>query len=518
MPNIPKIMSLSFQDGNIRNIQARLALLQNLAEMVENAGDLASALDAALKLMASHLGMMRGAITLISPKTGKLRIESSFGLNPAQRKRGAYLPGEGVVGRVIASGQPMLVADVSKEPLFLNRTRSRDLERERIAFLCVPIKLAGKVVGALSVDSLSHDGAALKEDLRLLRVIAALLAHAACESRERMDDGEVMAPAGFVGGSACMRQVYEQIAIVGPSQATALLLGESGSGKELAARAIHAQSSRSHGPFISLNCAALPENLLESELFGHERGAFTGASHMRRGRFEQASGGSLFLDEIGELSPAAQAKLLRALQEKSFERLGGMETIRCDTRVIAATNRDLSAMTDAGDFRRDLFYRLNVFPIRLPPLRERLEDIPALCAHFLARLGHGGASVSIQAMDLLQKHDWPGNIRELRNALERAALLLGRDRIILPEHLPEALRGQEKIMRAAPKAGARLPERLAELERSELVKALRASGGRIGRAAVSLGMTQRILGLRLKKYGLDYRDFRQGKISAEQAG
>ena len=344
-------------DSVAAHCESQLRLLLELARVMNDASDVAQALDKALALMAGHLHMMRGAITLVSPQTGEIRTEAAYGLKPAECRRGRYVRGEGITGRVIESGRPMYISNVSQEPLFLNKTRSRDLKKEGISFICVPIRLNDQVVGALSVDHLLADAATLEDEVRLLLIIATLLGHAALETQGRMDEESrpSLRPKGFVGNSESMQKVYAQIAQVAPSATTVFLQGESGTGKELAARAIHAASARAPRPFISLNCAALPENLIESELFGHERGAFTGASATRKGRFELADGGTLFLDEVGELSLMTQAKLLRVLQERSFERLGGMETRHVDVRFITATNRDLERMVEEGSFRRDLF-------------------------------------------------------------------------------------------------------------------------------------------------------------------
>ena len=329
----------------------------------------------------------------------------------------------------------------------------------------------------------------------------------------------------IIGRSAGISQVKLMVERAAPGRTTVLITGESGTGKELAARAIHAASARAERPFVSLNCAALPESLIESELFGHEKGAFTGATSMRKGRFEQADGGTLFLDEVGELSMMTQAKLLRVLQERSFERLGGMETIRVDVRVITATNRNLEKMVAEGTFRRDLFYRLNVFPIVLPPLRDRQDDILPLASHFVGHFarqaGKGDVRISLAAMDMLQRYSWPGNIRELENAMERAVLLVGSQNLILPQHLPPAMHTESVNMadekqRKMPHMAATLEQRMDELERACIVDAMEATGGQINRAAQQLGLTQRVLALRLKKYGLSYKEYRRS--GREQAG
>ncbi|MBQ7617944.1 MAG: sigma-54-dependent Fis family transcriptional regulator, partial [Desulfovibrio sp.] len=326
---------------------------------------------------------------------------------------------------------------------------------------------------------------------------------------------------GFIGHSSEMENVYQLINQVAKSEATVLLEGESGTGKELAAQAIHAQSLRSAGPFISLNCAALPEHLMESELFGHEKGAFTDAHTMRKGRFELAKGGTLFLDEIGELPLLTQAKLLRVLQNHTFERVGGMTTQQVDSRIIAATNRNLAQMVEQGQFRQDLFYRLNVFPITMPPLRSRPEDILPLFNYFLRKFaqenGHAKVRVSYAAMDLLVKYSWPGNVRELENVAIRSLLLLGQQNLITAAHLPANLQKdqpateavkQNEIGQSKQEFGQPLPELVANLEKEAIKEALTNSQGRMKSAAKVLGLTERCLGLKMKKYQISYKDFR----------
>lgn len=522
--------------GQVRETVDELRLLFDISQVIDHSRDISHSLEATLKLMARHLHMMRGMITLVSPHTGEIRIEVAHGLNPAEQRRGHYALGEGVTGRVIQSGQPMVVSNVSDSPIFLNRTRSRDLQKDAIAFICVPIKFEDDVLGALSVDRVFADAVTLEEDERVLTIIASMIAHAARARQHVMDEriaaieenmrlrnalSAPLRPHGFVGNSDAMRLVYEQISQVAPSTTTVLLCGESGTGKELAAHAIHAAGKRNTGPFISLNCAALPENLIESELFGHEKGAFTGASGMRKGRFELADGGTLFLDEVGELSLMIQAKLLRVLQERCFERLGGTETLAVDVRIITATNRDLSRMVEEGTFRRDLYYRLNVFPIHMPPLRERQNDIQPLAAYFAdkyaAANGRSGIRISLAVMDMLQRYDWPGNIRELENVMERAVLLVGQEGLILPQHLPRELHsthcpfGQSGPGRQGEiqTATGTLQDRLNELERACITDALARHKGHMGHAAQALGLTERVMALRMKKHGISYKEFRQ---------
>lgn len=491
-----------------------IALLSEITELMASPPDVGLALEQALSCMSAHLGIVRSAISLISPLSGEIQIVASHGLNTRERKRGSYLIGEGITGRVIAEGKPICVPDVSREPLFLNKTKSRNLNQDHISFICVPICLSGQIMGTLSADHPETSPLQLSGKLEILKIIASLLAHAAYEYQEKIRNLAELPKSqhGFIGNAPCMSQVYKQIDTVAPSPVTVLLLGESGTGKELAARAIHNSSLHSSGPFITLNCAALPETLIESELFGYEKGAFTGASQTHIGKFEAANGGTLFLDEVGELSLLVQAKLLRVIQEMRFERLGSLKQVFLNARLITATNRDLAQRVESGDFRRDLFYRLNVFPIVLPPLRERHEDILPLATNFMKKFAKAFnkklPGLSNEALKMLENHDWPGNVRELQNVMERALLLLGSDKLILPKHLDGILSKQQARKHEFQNPDANLNTSLASVEKSSIMEALQSCEGRINRAAKKLGLTQRVLGLRMKKYNLDYKDFR----------
>ncbi len=329
----------------------------------------------------------------------------------------------------------------------------------------------------------------------------------------------------IIGNSSAMAQVFELVETIAPTGSTVLVTGESGTGKELVARAIHVRSSRSDRPFVAVNCGALTETLLDSELFGHMRGAFTGADGNRKGLIEVADKGTIFLDEIGEMSPMLQVKVLRVLQERKFRRVGGTEEVDADIRIIAATNRDLAKMVADGQFREDLFYRINVIPVRLPPLRERPDDIPLLAEHFVVRFADqmrkGVTGISGAALACLQAHAWPGNVRELENAIERA-VALERTPSILPESLPEAVRGADVTAVAAfaaapgapsaapdaksnnvlPEKGFDLERHVQHLEREYIAEALRRSGGVKVKAAELLGMSFRSFRYYMKKYNL----------------
>ncbi len=512
---------------NLKKQSAELHSLYELSQLLSNASYADIDIETVLNTVCNLVNAKRGMIALFSSNQGDLHIEAGFGLTDEEKDRGHYAFGEGVIGQVVKTGQAMFVADIAKEPLFLNRTKSRNLANEAISYVCIPLRVDGRIIGALSIDFVKvkvNDGMHLVD---LLGIIAAMLAPLINLRQEKLfGEEETIARKvkkfyyeGLVGTSESMQLVYRRIEQVASTNTTVLLRGESGTGKELVAHSLHSSSSRAEKPFVALNCAALPENLIESELFGHEKGAFTGAVSTRKGRFELADTGTLFLDEVGELSLLTQARLLRVLQEHSFERVGGVKSLSVDVRIIAATNRDLEEMVNAGTFRRDLYYRLNVFSLFLPPLRERQSDILLLANHFLKKYSvenkRQTPKIAFSTMDMLHRYNWPGNIRELENLMERGLLLIGKGEYLLPQHLPPQLHSS-----SCPSCIARnehhhmglntasLPERIDELERSCIIEALEQHDGHIGLAAKSLGITERIMSLRLAKYNISYKKFR----------
>jgi len=521
----------SFVNGQdlplVRREVQELSLLFEISQMLDASTDLREVMDSVLKSISNHMGMERGTLTLLDWETGEIYIEAAHGLSPDQQDRGRYRSGEGVTGKVVQTGKPMIVPCISDEPLFLDRTGVRKhLPKKAIAFICVPIKLGNEVIGALSVDRLFLEQVSLEEDVRLLSIIASMIARAVRLRQEmqiekrRLQQENIRlrkelkgryGPANIIGHSKAMHEVFEMMAQVSGSDTTVLILGESGTGKELVANAIHCSSPRAGKPFVKVNCAALPETLLESELFGHERGAFTGALTRRIGRFEMANEGSIFLDEIGDFSMATQVRLLRALQEKEFERLGGAKTVKADVRVIAATHRDLEELIRQGKFREDLYYRLNVFPIRMPPLRERKSDILLLADHFVERYAKANKKnirrISTPAIDMLMSYHWPGNVRELENCIERA-VLLSTDDVIRAHQLPPTLQTAEAS--GTPHRGT-LEAAVQTVERELIIDALKSSGGNKAEAARELGISERLMGLRVKKYAIDTRRFRTSK-------
>ncbi|MEZ4239805.1 MAG: sigma 54-interacting transcriptional regulator [Myxococcota bacterium] len=489
-------------------------MLRPLADIAQHlvdpeVADLDDVLGPVLRSLSEDLGLQRVALSLVEPDTGDVAIEAAHGLTPAEVRRGRFQLGEGITGEVVRSGQPAAVPHIRADPRFADKTGARS-GADR-AFVCVPVVGADQVLGALSAYR-PAGAPALEGDVQLLQVVAALLLPAIrrhqARRAERPDGPGARPPPNVVGRSKAMQQVYGLVEQVAPSPATVLLRGESGTGKELVATAIHEGSPRRRGPFVKVNCAALPESVIESELFGHERGAFTGAHSQRKGRFEVASGGTLLLDEIGDLSPATQIKLLRVLQQRELQRVGSNATVTVDVRVVAATSRDLEAMIDDGSFRQDLYYRLNVFPIHLPPLRERRSDVLMLADHFVDTFNraHGRSvrRISTPAIDMLMAYHWPGNVRELENCIERA-VLLARDDVIFGHHLPPSLQTAEATGTAG--AGG-LTARVEAFERDLVIDALKSSRGNVARAARELGVTERIMGLRVAKYGIEPRRFK----------
>ncbi len=493
--------------------------------MAHQQHDISALVNEVLDILETEMGMKRSTLTLRRPGTDILAIEASRGLTQKERDRGQYRIGEGITGRVAQRGQAIVIPDIREDPSFLDRTRSHG--DERTAFLCAPILREGEVIGTLSITILPEDDESLQQDLSFLQLVANLIAEAVAtiqaqvEEREslmrenqklRQQLGDQYHPGNLIGNCGAMRTVYQQVSQVADSNATVLIRGESGTGKELVAKAIHYASDRKNGPFVAVNCAALPEQLIESELFGHEKGAFTGAAYQRRGRFELANGGTIFLDEIGDIAPSVQVRLLRVLQERSFERVGGAETIGINVRVLAATSRDLEDAMRENRFREDLFYRLNVFPIHLPPLRARRSDVILLADHFLEKYakayGKNIKRISTTAINMMAAYHWPGNVRELENCIERA-VLTSTDDVIHGYTLPPSLQTSDQThTRLIPEEGASLKTMVDSYEREIIVDALKKKRGNAAAAARYLQTTQRIINYKIGKLGITPKAYR----------
>ena len=490
-----------------------LAILYEISRTLATGREMASMITHVLGVLHTRLQLDHGMLVLLDPQTNELAIEVAHGLTEEERTRGRFRIGEGVTGAVFKEGRPLLIADLSREPRFLNRSIRRNLSARTVALLAVPVRLHEETVGVLSVDREGGvERPALERDLQFLSVVATLIAQVV-QVRKVLTPPLPSTPdprdalSGIIGCSRVMQQLFDVTRRVSGSRAILMLRGESGTGKELLARTIHALSPRRDRPFVAVHCAALPETLLESELFGHERGAFTGAVAHRAGRFELADGGTLFLDEVGDIPLSVQAKLLRAVQGLGFERLGGQRTIRADVRLLAATHRSLEEMVQQGAFREDLYYRLNVVPVMIPPLRERKEDIPLLVDYFLARFNreHGkSVTISPSALALLTDYRWPGNVRELEHCLERLVLLTEQPAITPDEidALAHLLDLPKEPAARPPSPPPSLSRSVEALERTELIAALDRTGWVKARAARRLGLTPRQISYRMKKYGL----------------
>ncbi|HRF43054.1 MAG TPA: nif-specific transcriptional activator NifA [Candidatus Competibacteraceae bacterium] len=495
-------------------LEIELAALFQVSQILSSPNPVWETLDQVLHILHEHGEFQRGTVSLVDPDSGTLLVSAIHGQRPGEHEPVSYLPGEGVLGMVLERGQQVMIRRLADEPRFLDRLHLYDRE---LPFIGVPIRAgSGRYSGVLAAQPPRCDQW-LPERARFLEMVANLIANGVCAAWEAERERRVLTAErdslrrvvrgqhGFdsmVGHSLSMQRVFEQVRQVAKWNTTVLIRGESGTGKELIACAIHYNSPRSGGPLVKLNCAALPDNLLESELFGHEKGAFTGAVNQRKGRFEQAHGGTLFLDEIGDISLTFQAKLLRVLQEGELERVGSSQTLRVDVRVIAATNRDLESAVDAGHFREDLYYRLNVMPIFMPALRERQEDIPDLARFLVEKIGkQQGRMLAItdNAIRLLMRHSWPGNVRELENCLERSAIMstngvIAQDVIELSGLNP---RGAAHAILSPSPNNTDLDNPDLD-ERDRVIAALEQAGWVQAKAARLLGMTPRQIAYRIQ--------------------
>jgi Nif-specific regulatory protein len=497
-----------------------------------------------LHLLSELLGLNRGRVVLLdsfheghhaSGEEETASIRFAYGLTKVEIERGTYFVGEGVTGAVLATGQPTIIQSIDADPRFLMRAvERRHLPQETVAFIAVPIELGRKTIGVLAAHRLRRRNRLINDDVAVLRLLATLagqllqLGQLVDQQTRNLEAKNALltralesatARYGIIGQSPPLLRALEELERVSRASASVLLLGQSGTGKELFARALHLASARHDGPFIKVNCAAIPETLFESELFGHEKGAFTGATSARAGWFEQANQGTIFLDEIGEMPLAMQAKLLRTLQEGTIIRLGAKRELPTSVRVVAATNRDLDSEVAAGNFRQDLFYRLNVIPIRLPSLAERREDIRPLALHFLNKTNQDNqrnVHFTQQALEALEEYGWPGNIRELANVVERTVLLTDQAAVSRKEiaaFIPMAgtsgttsRKPQPAFVQTTPSEAPLVRDYLSRGSHGaeELRRAMERHGGNQSRAAQSLGLTPRQFGYRWNR--LDAKD------------
>ncbi|MCI5779884.1 MAG: sigma 54-interacting transcriptional regulator [Lentisphaeria bacterium] len=499
-----------------QTLSPEISMIQEVSSVIIHERDVNILLEKILDILEQRMGMLRGTFALLIGDT--LKIEASRGLEEKKKKLGFYRLGEGITGHVAETGRSHIIPDLRKDPRFLNRTGTHKYPYQA-AFICVPLFHHEEIIGTLSIDRPVDENTDLERDAALLEIVAGIAADAAAECIAMHEERESLLeenrklrdllsgnPGKLVGSSREMRQIYRQLRQVAPSDATVLIRGASGTGKELLARAIVELSDRRDRPFITLNCAALPENLVESELFGHEKGAFTGAVARRIGRAEAADGGTLFLDEIGDLTAQTQVKLLRFLQEKTFSRIGSNEELHSDVRFIAATSRNLEELMEKKLFREDLYYRLNIFPIMVPELAARPGDIILLAEHFIEKMnlkyGKKVTKISPTAVSMLNSYRWPGNVRELENCVERA-VLTAQDDCIHSYNLPPSLQSASGLHRLPDAEGkSRIDVLLANYERELLTSAIRRSNGNLSEAGRELGISPRMMNYRMGKLKL----------------
>jgi Nif-specific regulatory protein len=498
-----------------------LSFLLNISVVIAHSSDIHKDLELILEEVCKYLDARYSFITIVDRDDDVIMIGSAYGLTEAERKKGIYKTGEGIIGEVVSSGEPVVIPDISKSDKFLNKIGLAMKGKRPMAFLCVPIINNNVVIGTLSIHKLHPDLTDFSADEKFLSIIGMLIGKNITIRRKhiaeldelrkenlRLKGDRSFKPDNIIGNSALMHDLYSMIEKVSPTNSTVMIRGESGVGKELIAEAIHNASPRCGKPFVKVNCSALSETLIESELFGHEKGSFTGADHTRAGRFEVANGGTLFLDEIGDIPLSVQVKLLRVIQQRQIERVGGNKSIDIDVRLITATNKNLEEMLKNNTFREDFYWRINVFPIFVPALRERKADLPLLIDHFISKInkrnGMNIKRITGGALDLLMVYNWPGNIRELENVIERS-MILSTDGVVHSYNLPPTL--QTAFSSNTAKKGT-LNNVLEKVEKQLIKDTLVITQGNVSKAAQQLGITDRILGLRINKYELDIKDFR----------
>lgn len=497
----------------------QLEIIQTVIKTLNDSQIPKSNLSGVLDILAERFSATRIFLLIHQVLTDTLSPIAVYGLDIAEFRRLENKAEKSLFRTVFDSGKQVVVPRLSLEPT-LNFLQKPVMET---SLIILPISLEGKNLGVFATEFVFREESDFEQTALFLAVISSLIAqafkveNAVSDERQKLADEnshlrqelkEKYDFSNIIGNSSPMRQIYDQVSQVARSNATVLLRGESGTGKEMIAHAIHYNSLRSKKPFVKINCAALPETLIESELFGYERGAFTGAERRKKGRFELADGGTLFLDEIGDLPTQTQIKLLRVLQEKEFERLGGTETIKANVRLITATNKNLEEEISKAKFREDLFYRLNVFTIFLPPLRERKSDILLLAEHFLAKYEREHSKqikrISTPAIDMLAQYHFPGNVRELENVIERAVLVCDSN-VIHGHHLPPTLQTAEV---SGTVTQVSLVSAIEAYERDLIQDALKSTRGNVAKAAKMLDSTERILGYKIKKYGIATKRFR----------
>lgn len=507
--------------GGKRSLHSReLSVVNEVSKVLSGELPVEEALGEILKVLYSFWDVPYSFVALSDQSGRFLKIVKAFGLSDEEVERGIFKKGEGITGKVFKRSIPVVVSDIDSNPAFLNKTKIKDKLKGDETLIAVPVRSGGDTLGVLVIFKRFSKGESVERCVETLMIVGTMLGmfcklneRLEKEKREWEEERRILTEElqksfnveGMVGKSEAFLKTLELVRKVAPTDSTVLLTGESGTGKSMIAKAIHFLSPRKDKPFITVNCGAIPENLLEAELFGYEKGAFTGAYTSKKGKFELANGGTLFLDEIGDMPLSLQVKLLRVLQDKEIERLGGEKVIKVDVRIVAATNKSLEDLVKEGKFREDLYYRLNVVPIRVPPLRERKEDIPLLVDYFLNKYNRQhkkNVRLTAKALDALIAYDWPGNIRELENTIQRIVVI--HEGVVdlrdLPADIVSPLKdvGDDLVD---------LPAQIEATEREKIIQALEKTGYVKSRAAKLLGYTLRQLDYRIKKYKIPIKKF-----------
>ncbi|MDR1918271.1 MAG: sigma 54-interacting transcriptional regulator [Tannerellaceae bacterium] len=508
-------------------VEVDLEFLIDIGNDISHSEDIYGNLELLLGNLCRFMNAPYGMITIVNHDRKRIMTSASYGLSKEEQAKGTYKMGEGIIGKVAESGKPVVITDIDKDTEFLNKTGIRSKDGQTIAFLCIPIITKNEIIGTLSIHRTHHFDIDFVYELKLLGITGMLIGKNISIHRKHIEELEELRkensrlksnkpfkPDNIIGNSSLMHDLYQLIERVSPMNSTVMIRGESGVGKELIAEAIHKASTRAAKPFVKVNCSSLPENLIESELFGHEKGSFTGAIATHTGKFEMANGGTIFLDEIGDVPPSIQVKLLRVMQQKQIERIGGNKTIDVDVRIITATNRDLEEMIRNNMFREDFYYRINVFPIYVPALRERKADISMLTDHFINKINQQNNTnvkrITGGALDMLMMYSWPGNVRELENVIERA-IILTTDDVIHSYNLPPSLQTGVSS-NTVNKSSLELV--LGKVEKQMIIDSLIANNGNMSKSAAQLGVTERIIGLRIKKYNINIQNYKY--LNSEQ--
>jgi Nif-specific regulatory protein len=508
-------------------------LLIDISQAIEKVHDFKTVFDIVMKKLEDNFGILRGMLVMFEAEDfTQLSVVTAFNITDEEMSRGIYKVGEGVVGKVVETAKAISIPDINHDPSFLNRMQIRRDKNVSISFIAVPIRLEGMVLGVLTVERPFENIAILQDDENMLTLVANAISNKVKLVRRISEEKESLVQENLslkkelirnynlqniIGKNQRMQEVFDLVDMVADSSSSILILGESGTGKELIAKALHYNSSRRDKPFVSINCASIPENLLESELFGYKKGAFTGANTDKKGKFQVANTGTIFLDEIGDMPLYLQAKLLRVLQEREIEPVGSETKTPVDIRVISATNKQLDKLVKGGEFREDLYYRLNVVEIHVPALRERKDDIPLLVHHFIQKYterdGKKVDGITQEALMLLQSYQWPGNVRELENVVERAVLLC-RTRLIEIMNLPSFLAGSDEIpdiqiskwvdnfVKNLSNSGVLYQRVIGHIEKELITKALIYNNRNKVKTSEYLGINRNTLRSKMEEYGI----------------